>query len=78
MNEATPTAWDDLFEALTLLRRSKPAVLSPFNCGHDTLWVDADVDDFSADELARLDQLGFFPETEYGVGGFQSFRFGSA
>jgi hypothetical protein len=77
-NPSQGNAWDDLFAALTLLRRSQPDVLRPFNCAHDTLWVDADVEDFTDEELAQLVSWGFFPEREYGVGGFVSYRFGSA
>jgi hypothetical protein len=78
VNPSEGNPWDDLFAALTLLRRSHPDTLRPFNCSHDTLWVDADVEDFTQEELAQLDSWGFFPEGEYGVGGFMSFRFGSA
>lgn len=70
-------AWDELLEALTLLRRSHPEVTSPFNCEHDTLWVSADPADFTTEELARLDEIGFFvPDSD--VPGFMSYRFGSA
>lgn len=77
MNEDKPsrTSWDDLFEALTLFRSSSPNVFSPFHCEHDELWVMADPADFTAEELERLDQLGFFVS---GEGGFKSYRFGSA
>jgi len=73
---AEPTPWDDLMEALTLLRRSKPEAFNPFNCEHDTLWVDADESSFTPEELERLHQLGFIVNTEYG--GFMSYRVGSA
>jgi hypothetical protein len=74
MNEDPSTAWDDLFEALTLLRRSYSDTHSPLHCEHDELWVNANPDHFTAEELERLDQLGFFDSGE----GFKSFRFGSA
>lgn len=70
-------AWDELIEALTLLRRSHPEVIRPFNCAHDTLWVSADPADFTPEELTRLNTIGFFPSDD-GVPGFMSFRFGSA
>lgn len=73
--EGQPFAWDALMAALTLLRRSYPDTFSPFNCEHDTLWVNADPGHFSAEELAVLDKWGFFPD---GEGGFMSYRFGSA
>jgi hypothetical protein len=47
----------------------------PTHCEHDVLYVcHVDEEDVSAEDIARLDELGFFPNEE---GGFQSFRFGS-
>lgn len=67
--------WDDLFEGLTMLRRGTPNESHPpFHCEHDTLWVNSDPEAFTPEELAELDELGFFPD-EYG---FTSGRFGSA
>jgi len=65
---------DDLIEALTLLRKyASPPY--PTNCGHDTLWVHVNPELVSPEDVARLDELGFFPD---GDGeGFMSFRFGS-
>lgn len=63
---------DDLIEALTILRKyANPA--SPTNCAHDELFVCVDPHLVSAEDLQRLDQLGFFTD-EYG---FKSYKFGS-
>lgn len=59
--ESTPQAWADLLEALTLLARHQSNDISPFHCEHDTLTVMADPEKFTAEELARLDKLGFHP-----------------
>lgn len=68
---------DDLIEALQILRKyMDPKAHNPTNCGHDELFVGADQGKVTAEDLARLDELGFFPNTEYGEG-FSSFRFGS-
>lgn len=65
---------DDLIKALTIFRKyGNP--WSPTNCTHDTLWVDADAEKVSAEDLAELDRLGFNVDEENG--GFYSFRFGS-
>ena len=65
---------DDLIEALTLLRKyANPQ--SPTNCEHDTLWVDVKPGLVSAEDMQRLDELGFFPGED--GEGFTSFRFGS-
>lgn len=69
---------DDLIEALTILRKyGNPEW--PTHCEHDVLTVDIDPSLVSKEDLAKLDELGFFP----GDGGdcaedcFQSFKFGS-
>lgn len=67
-------AWGDLIKGLTLLRRSQPDTISPLHCEHDELWVMADPEDFTAEEIAQLDRWGFFVDDE----GFKSYRFGSA
>lgn len=69
---------DDLIEALTILRKYLPETPGrcPTHCEHDVLYImDVDPGDVSAEDLARLDTLGFF---DGGEDGFQSFRFGSA
>lgn len=70
-----PKAWDDLIQGLAPLATHQNNEISPFHCFHDELTVMADPSAFTAQELARLDGLGFHPgdgET------FRSFRFGSA
>lgn len=69
-----PPAWEDLIKALTILAQHPANDISPLHCEHDTLWVCADPDAFSPEELAELDELGFFKDD----GGFMSYRFGSA
>jgi hypothetical protein len=65
---------DDLIEALQLIAtRCKPEF--PTWCEHDALHVCVDDELFTPDEIAKLDELGFFVG---GEGGFTSFRFGSA
>lgn len=71
-----PEVWADLLAALTLLAKHPTSKARPFQCSHDTLYVCADDTAFTADELAQLDEWGFFPDSE--CGGFTSFRFGSA
>lgn len=70
-----PAAWRDLISGLVLLARGRSNEISPLHCEHDTLWVMADSEQFTPEEIARLDGLGFFVDED---GGFQSFRFGSA
>lgn len=71
-----PSAWAELIEGLSLMSRHLNNMTSPLHCEHDTLYVMADPEAFSEEELNRLDALGFFPDAN-GVC-FQSFRFGSA
>jgi hypothetical protein len=70
-----PQAWADLIEGLTLLARHHSSDISPLWCEHDTLHVCADTENFSPEEIARLEALGFHADDE---DGFYSFRFGSA
>lgn len=75
-----PKAWADLLEALTLLATHQNNEVSPLHCEHDQLTVMADPFAFTADELARLERLGFragAPGSD-SEGTFYSFRFGSA
>lgn len=71
-----PTAWVNLFEALTILARHQNNESSPLHCEHDTLYVMADPRKFTTAELLRLDELGFFSSGEGEC--FQSFEFGRA
>lgn len=74
---AMPAAWRDLIQALGLLAKHQNNNVSPFHCEHDTLYVSADPEKFTPDELAQLDAWGFFPDDEFGEG-FRSYRYGSA
>jgi hypothetical protein len=66
---------DDLIEALTILRKyDNPGC--PTHCKHDELSIMVDPEKVSAEDIARLDELGLF--TDYDEGYFRSFRFGSA
>lgn len=47
----------------------------PTHCEHDVLTVDIDPELVSAEDLAMLDELGFFPDVD--SGDFKSYRFGS-
>lgn len=65
---------DDLIEALTILRKyGNPG--RPTNCAHDLLWVNIDPEKVTPEDTERLDQLGFFPDSE--GAGFTSTKFGS-
>lgn len=69
----------DFIEVLTiLLKYMDEDVHAPFYCGHDELNIyGPDVDDVSAEDISRLDELGVFVSTEYGDKHFKSFRYGS-
>lgn len=49
----------------------------PTHCEHDVLYVNIDPEIVSEEDKNTLDELGFFPDEEYGEG-FASFRFGSS
>lgn len=76
MTTNLPKAWAHLLEALTLLAKGRSNDGGPFHCEHDELTVMADPADFTDAEIARLDELGFFPDHDEAT--FKSFRFGSA
>ena len=71
-----PAAWRDLLEGIGILARHPANAVSPFHCEHDELIVCADPAEFTAEEIDRLDVLGFTAHDDYGL--FRSFRFGSA
>lgn len=71
-----PPAWLDLITAIALLVKHPSNETSPLHCSHETLFVMADPAQFTAEELARLDELGFNPDPDGSC--FQSVRFGSA
>lgn len=67
---------DDLIAALTIFRKYTDKKY-PTGCEHDTLYVyGVPLEDVSAEDVARLDELGF--EWDEDIGAFYSFRFGSA
>lgn len=69
--------WPDLMMALALLAREAYERSSPLHCEHDVLYVSSDPEKFTQEELDQLDEWGFSPDEENGIG-FSSFRFGSA
>jgi len=67
---------EDLIKALQIfLKYGNPN--NPFHCEHDYLYVDISVDLVSEEDLKALDELGFFPDSEYDSDGFGSFKYGS-
>lgn len=50
----------------------------PTCCEHDTLFVLIDPNVVSEEDKKQLEELGFVPGEECGVGCFHSYRFGSA
>ena len=68
------SAWDDLQQAIPLLAKHNTGS-DPFHCEHDELWVMSDPSKYTPEELAQLEEWGFF---DHGDGGFKSYRFGSA
>ncbi len=75
ISDDAPAAWRELIEALVLISKGWVNSSSPLHCEHDELRVMADPSSFTAEELARLEQLGFHQSED---GNFYSFRFGSA
>jgi hypothetical protein len=71
-----PQAWTDLIEGLTLLATAQDNDISPLHCEHDTLHVQADASRLTRQQLDHLESLGFHEDDD--LGGFYSFRFGSA
>lgn len=67
----------DLIEALQIfLKYGDPSC--PTHCEHDVLTVMVGPAGMSEADLARLDELGFIPGSEWSAECFTSFRFGSA
>jgi len=67
----------DLLEAITIFCKYEPDNRTPLHCEHDYLYVDVHPDKVTREDKTRLDELGFFVDSEYGGDGFGSFRFGS-
>ena len=66
---------EKLIEALKIfLKYGNPEY--PTHCTPDYLWVDIDPDVVSKEDMKKLDELGFFPDEEFGEG-FGSFKYGS-
>lgn len=67
---------DDLIEALKMFKE-KGDTHYPFHCEHDTLYMNTEyvADQFSEEELKRLEELGFM--WHEGNRYFMSHRFGS-
>ena len=68
----------DLIEALTImLKYGNPEW--PTHCEHDKMSIcGIDPADVSAEDVAKLDDLGFHVDNEWGEDQFVSFKFGSA
>ena len=67
----------DLIEALLIFIHYND-VDYPTHCEHDIMYImGVDPKDVSAEDIVKLDKLGFFVSKEDG-GGFISFKFGSA
>lgn len=66
----------DLHEAIGIfLKYGDPH--NPTHCEHDELWIcGIETEDVSAEDIARLDELGFFIDGSDAC--FKSFRYGSA
>lgn len=64
---------EDLIKALQIMLKHGD-VTHPTHCEHDELHIYPNSMDFTEVELARLDDLGFFPN---GADGFMSFKYGS-
>lgn len=63
---------EDLIKALQIfLKYGNP--YTPTHCEHDELTVDIRPELVSAEDIKKLDELGFFVNDDY----FKSFRFGS-
>lgn len=69
---------NDLIKALQIFAKVDSVANNkwPTHCVHDVLMISADPADYSEEDLAELDRLGFFPNEE--LGGFMSYKFGSA
>lgn len=68
---------NDLLEAILIFSQyGNP--YSPTHCEHDVLTIMIDPADVSPEHLARLEELGFDPRSEYDDAVFTSYRFGSA
>lgn len=69
---------EDLIKALQIfLKYGNPSY--PTHCEHDVMYIcGIDPEDVSEEDIAELDELGFFISDETGETQFQSYKFGSA
>jgi len=67
---------EDLIKALLIFRKyGNPEY--PTHCEHDVMYIcGITPPDVSDEDIATLDQLGFFVSTEFGDKVFKSFRYG--
>ena len=65
---------ENLIEALQIMLKHGD-VTYPTHCMHDELYIYPNSMDFTKEELARLEELGFSPDSE--GSGFYSFKYGS-
>lgn len=63
---------EDLIKALTIMMKHGD-VTYPCYCEHDTLYIYPNTMDFTEEEFATLENLGFYRDEE----GFHSFKYGS-
>lgn len=67
---------DELIEALQIFRKyGNPEC--PSRCEHDTMYIMISPTEVPEEDRKRLDELGFFPDYEFGDA-FKSYKFGSA
>lgn len=65
----------NLIEAFQIFEKYIDPEQFPTHCQHDVMYVCVDEEQVSAEDLARLDELGF---VGVGIeGGFMSYRYGS-
>lgn len=62
-----------LIEALQIILKHGD-VEYPTHCEHDEMHIYPNSMDFTEEELARLEEIGFYPN---GMDGFYSFKYGS-
>jgi hypothetical protein len=69
---------EDLIKALQILLKYANDDRCPTNCEHDQMYIGCGIeqDKISKEDIAELDELGFFWDDE--SDGFISFRFGSS
>jgi len=68
---------EDLITALQIFLKYTNGDRSPTHCEHDVMMIGCgiELEDVSKQDIKKLDELGFFWDTEYDS--FISFRYGS-